>query len=252
MVTKITIKDPTKTPIAYWQTVPWLKSLNDLDFSPGLNVLVGPNGSGKSTLLKAIATATHCIQSGVSHITNTSCREMCPYGELKNGIQIESNGKPFGFFTPEQRPGLVGGMAGFDDDFLSEGLSSTMFKGSSGEETIVFLGKLLDKLTATTTIPYKTTDVHNTDYVFKNTVDCGTRPTLLLDEPERAVSILTQIKLWTAIERLSWTRFQVIVASHSLLGLCKAANYIETEKDFYSRTKTAVLAEIENITKNLC
>ena len=251
MITKITIKDPTKTPIAYWQNVPWLKTLNELNFSPGLNIIVGPNGSGKSTLLKAIATVTHCIQSGISHVTNTSCQEMCPYGDFKNGIQIESNGKPFGFFTPGQRPGLVGGMAGFDNDFFAEGLDSTLFKGSSGEETIVFFGKLLDKLTSTTTISYKISDTYNTDYVFKNTIDCGTRSTLLLDEPDRAVSILSQIKLWTAIERLSYTKFQVIVASHGLLGLCKKANYIETEPDFYSRTKTAILAEIKKISKNL-
>ena len=64
MISAIIVKDPSNTPIKWWNDVEWLKGRKKIEFKPGLNILFGPNGSGKSTVLSAIAQMLMCEQGG--------------------------------------------------------------------------------------------------------------------------------------------------------------------------------------------
>lgn len=256
MIHRLTIKDPKATPIEFWSNIPWLKSLTQLDFKPGLNIIIGPNGSGKSTLLKALAMITHCRQSGISTITQASCRELTGRrtNKVLDGIQIESNGTPTGYFTPEEKPGLIGGMAGFDYDFLAAGVYAATFKGSSGENTMQFYVATIEKLLATKSITTKTQTTAGHDFAFTSAKPSPEPPTILLDEPERAISLTLQGTLWAGIENIASGRApnpaQIIVATHSPLCLFRNANYIETKQGFLNELKAVMTQEATRILEN--
>lgn len=117
MIESIETLDPDRTPVPWWGKVPRLQQR--MDFSPTLNVLVGPNGSGKSTLILALARLFHCAQGELPTVTHESLR-LVP-DEL--GLKIGHDGHPVFCMRAEEPPGLVGGMAGFDYDFLDAGLA---------------------------------------------------------------------------------------------------------------------------------
>lgn len=247
MIEQITIRDPQKTPIPYWNKVPWLAALKTLKFKPGLNIIIGPNGSGKSTLLKALAKITHCHQSGVSTLTDTSCQELFQNKTLLDGITLTWNGKPAGYFSPEETPGLIGGMAGFDYDFLDMGLQRVAFRGSSGENTLQFMTQTVERLIRTHEIPNRSHGTNGADFAFKETRTSSDIPTLFVDEPERAVSLPLQCTLWQGLENIvagkAAKQLQIIVASHSPLCLFRKAHYIETEPEFKAKARSVMLME---------
>jgi predicted ATPase len=71
-----------------------VKGRPELEFTPGLNVLVGPNGSGKSTVLRALHACEQCQKevSGQSNIHYFNSETMNPHarddppGDMRNMI----------------------------------------------------------------------------------------------------------------------------------------------------------------------
>ena len=61
MITKVIIKDVGNTPIEWCKKV--FKGGEEFNFTPGVNLVIGENGSGKSTLMKLIASYTLCSKT---------------------------------------------------------------------------------------------------------------------------------------------------------------------------------------------
>lgn len=234
MIRSFTVVDPAKTHIGWWDKIEAFKKPRTFEFTRGLNVLWGRNGSGKTTLIKALARLTHCEQSGSPVVTWSSMNELQRgigdnLGPLKKAIKLSQDGQGVRYFDPSNKVGIIGGS--FDDDFFEMGLRNTMFRGSSGETTLMRFNDLFGDIIEGQ-VPKVEIRQHRDDrlvhikHFLKGTGKKGP-PTILLDEPARSLDLPMQVKLWHIIRAYA-PQVQFIVASHSLFALrIPGANYIE-------------------------
>lgn len=262
MISKITINNPEHLPITWWSKAKCLKDIKDISFTPGLNILWGKNGSGKSSVLRLLAKMFHAEAGRYTFITSDSIRELTPFNaskrfsiqDLSKSITVEHDGQGIMYFDPEHRPGLIGGMAGFDYDFIGEGTSALFTKGSSGELGILNMEKLLIGMKDAKSVSIKwkekylkekPTEAAKFTMDFLNGNIPSGPPTFILDEPDRSVDIPNQLKLWTFMRTMA-KKSQVIVASHSVFGATiPGANYIEFNPGYLKECRETIGAWIE-------
>jgi predicted ATPase len=219
MIRALQIKDGTRMPCAWWKEVEALRALDRIEFAPGLTIVWGPNGCGKSTLLRAMARMTHCEQGGVPTVTYDSVRAL--HG-CEGAALLESDGKPVHFFDPAMRAGLVGGMAGFDGDFMGEVMRTVARdKMSSGQSSTAEFNRIVASAATTKEVAWRvdrhTPETKEATQGLLATDGFDGLPTLLLDEPERSVSIPRAAEVWHVLTQQR--KFQVIVATHSISAL---------------------------------
>jgi predicted ATPase len=248
MIHSLKITDPTKTPIKYLSKIPALKEPREFKFQSGLNILAGKTGSGKSTVIKLMGTLLHCLQGGVPMITTISMQEL--YGrsfdrdkddfENLRGIELYHDGQGVSHCDVNQTVGLFGGA--FDANFFGRGVSSAMFKGSSGQTTLDRLGTALSAITANKapSINIKYNAFHDeekaklgvADTILRGNIKEKGPITILLDEPDRSIDLQYQFGLWSAIRKYS-NKIQFIIASHNLFAFdIPNANYIEMSEGY--------------------
>lgn len=243
MIYKLDIRDPSKTP------VPWLASIEAFtkprafEFKPGLNVLWGRNGSGKTSLTKVLARLFHCEQGNRPNVTQESLSDLVGGSimndaDLRAGLRVTHDGQGVRHFDPSHAVGLVGGTAGFDWDFGTEGIANAMFKGSAGQTTMFRFDRLMTEIVAGD-VPEVAWKVQRSrlndlwaeraalaDFFLTSDAKSG-QPTILLDEPERSYDLNAQVGVWRFLRAFS-DQVQFIVASHSLFALkIPDAHYIE-------------------------
>lgn len=231
MIAEIKVTDPERTPVKWWPSVTALKDLQ-LTLTPGLTILLGENGSGKSTLLLAVARQLHCAQGGRSVVTQTSVLEVFRDHTYLNGLQLTHDGQSVRYVDPSRKLGMAG--AAFDEDFFMEGVVSAALKGSAGQ---LVIKRVLDAVAAKpVSVEWAMQRDHVNDLWQKRLDDVAQEltakipvgpPTILLDEPDRSLSLPNQKQLWAALPRLA-KKVQVIVATHSSFALDVAgATYVE-------------------------
>jgi len=246
MITELHIEDPTKTPVEWWADIEAFKGKDKFEFQKaGLTILWGPNGSGKSSLLKVLAHLTHCHQGGSPLVTNESVRAVKGH----SGASILTDGKPVHFLDPGAEAGLVGDGAGFDFDFMAEGMNA-MFarRSSSGEQTTAKTNRILQSSAELKEVPWKVTHPDKykdqkwadetrqaTKFLTAN-IDENGPPTILLDEPGRSLSIPRQAELWHILANQE--RFQIIVATHSVFALyLMGAKYLDVKPGYLAECR---------------
>jgi len=253
MIYEIHIKDPSETPIPWWHKVPWLQR-ESFTFGPGLTILFGPNGSGKSTLLLALARLFHCAQGGVPVITESSIREFTYRNRTiadktlrsLDSLSVKHDGRIKGFFEAGKRIGAAGGY--FDDDFFDDGVRSTLMRGSHGETHLDALARILshscepvaDRVGKRVNDLWLSWREQVLAFLAPN-AEPGP-PTLLLDEPDRSLSIPRRVELWRALLDAS-KRVQILLASHDSLCLRlppDRVTYLETEPGYLNRCRAAL------------
>ncbi len=236
--------------------LPALKD-REIKFEPGLNVLFGKNGSGKSVLLSLLGSYagiaddsygwSGAIESTRDGTTNlAAARRNHSIGHC--GVECAWDG------APVHKPRLERAqMSHFDFDTeggMSAQLGEMMGKYSSGITTFARLAKALDSLEkapktsdAYLWVGSKRQPVDEKNKWAKEQWDAwfasfptphGTRLTLLLDEPDRALSFDMQHRVWTALPRLA-KKFdcQIIVASHSPFSvIAKDTHRIEMDPGY--------------------
>jgi predicted ATPase len=240
---------------------------SEVIFKPGLNILFGPNACGKSTVLKMIG--AYCSintargESGWTRFQNPGFDKVkeLPHAfkKLSPGgceAEIEWDGTPtlladpgisdqtsFSYFY-DSKEDSPDGMTGITDQ-----LQMMHTKASSGQMRLVKIHQYYEALKKPPVInqlPKKAKSVNSVwrgswnrlvEYV--NTLSQKGPNTLLLDEPDRSLSIHTQMLFWTkAIPNMA--KFaQVIVASHSPFAFTsKDANWIEFEDGYLENSQS--------------
>lgn len=252
MITKLTINDPAKLPIKWWEKAECLKKIKTLEFKPGLNVLWGRNGSGKSSVLALLAKFFHAEQGRYTFISRESLSEFVPYGtkpiEVFGSATIEHDSQGVMYFNPDHRPGLVGGMAGFDYDFMDAAMGNIFVKGSCGELEMYQLNQCLAAIKDGKRIDVKfkhKKEESERQYLqefLKGNIPDG-QPTFLLDEPERSCDLPVQKALMNFLQKRA-TDVQIIVASHSVFAAnIPGANYIEFSEGYLAKCRDVIEVE---------
>jgi ABC-type cobalamin/Fe3+-siderophores transport system ATPase subunit len=238
--------------------VEWLSCIEDFkgqplfEFTPGINILWGANGSGKSSLLRLLARMFLCEQGqDEQKATSTSLNTLIPLRRLEKGlylslaaVDLQHDGSPTLYMDSGTGKGQI--FPGhFDDDFFKESLLSHAFKGSSGQTTHYRLDSILKRIV---THDFKAPDLSAVwdkgkksllETFLKGTLE-STKPTILLDEPDRSLDITGQVLFWKFVTKFQ-DRVQFIIATHNLLACdLDGANYLTFGGDQYLKQCRAI------------
>jgi predicted ATPase len=198
---------------AYPFSIPAVRNLERLEFSPGLTILIGENGIGKSTLIEAIAVKWGFNAEGGSRNFRFQTRDthsiLKDFLVLERGVARATDGF---FLRAESFYGLATEVDRLDSEgggFISYFGDRSLHEQSHGE---AFLSLLQHRL------------VGGGLYIF--------------DEPEAALSPRRLLSVLVILKRLLDQRSQIIMATHSpiLMGFPGAVLY-ELRQDGISRVE---------------
>ena len=240
-----------------------LECLKDkvFQFDNGFNVLFGSNGCGKSTLMKCIkaycalqhggwsAISDH-MKLGASGIKNFPFvyRAFTPTGECDT--IVEWDGNPTFYNDSDLR---IDDMAWFynKDILAQEGLTSASEqmdymakRPSSGQTRMQKLNKIFNiaqnppDFTLTTPNPNNKYEQLEVQYI--RSLPRNGKVTILLDEPEKSLSIPKQIELFRLLKSFQ-DKFQIIISTHSPFILFEdGINIIEMEGNYIETCKNTI------------
>lgn len=231
-------------------------------FKPGLNILFGPNGCGKTTALRIIGTYSGIQDKGWSVAPNPHHdKKDVEYPKCfanrcigKVDAEVDWDGRPSYFSTST---GEVVVPSHFEDGNIAEQMQIIRDRPSSGQLRLYYIDKMIGSLTPKTVPDLTIADIKGVNNVWQETRQkfadyVKTLPrngpiTLLLDEPDKCLSIPVQYDLWaTAIPQWA-VNVQVIVATHSPFCLmAPGANIIECVSGYLNDCKT-VIKEFEKL-----
>jgi predicted ATPase len=223
------------------------------NFTDGLNVLFGSNGCGKSTLLKCIKAYCAIEHSGWSKIGNyltlgagASSHFPFVYRVYTPSKQCDSlvhwDGTPSFFHDRELNNDDITWF--YNSDILrregltteAEQLERMASKPSSGQTRIQVLNKIFSIASEppdfTSSTPNKDNAYEQMEVSYINSLPKTGKVTLLLDEPEKSLSIPKQVELFNMLSEFQQT-FQIIIATHSPFVLFqKNINIIDLETGY--------------------
>jgi hypothetical protein len=236
-------------------TLPYIGNRR-FEFKPGINVLFGPNGCGKSTILKTVKAYCGIAGGGWTY--------------LNDPMQLASNKFPLAYMglTPSKCIADVGwdGTPTFfndgdikvnetffymnsrssDDGITSEAEQMDLLaeKPSSGQYRIKKVNRVFNMIRnvpsfSRSDIPTGYGSDCEKELAYWNSLPKTGPQTILLDEPERALSVVLQKTLFNEILP-SFKDIQIILATHSLFCLkMENVNFIEFEPNYINQCKEA-------------
>jgi energy-coupling factor transporter ATP-binding protein EcfA2 len=254
-----------------------LPSLKDrtFHFDKGLNVLFGTNGCGKSTLLKCMKAYCAVANGGWSAVSNYQSlgvgsinhfpfvyRALTPTGECDT--IVEWDGTPTFYNDSDLR---IDDMSWFynKDVLKKEGLTSEAEqmdymakRPSSGQTRMQKLNKIFNIAKnppePTETSPNPGNKYEAMEIAYLRSLRRTGRVTLLLDEPEKSLSIPKQIELFRLLQKFG-SEFQIIIATHSPFILFEQGlNIVEMENNYIEECKQIIKdcgKEVFNLEKDM-
>ena len=253
MVTKVVIKDNTKSPIRYIADLKAFKNGKEYVFKPGVNVIVGENGSGKTTLMNLIkkylcVDYTECFRGDYNCNINALFRTF-NMDAMLNGVDVYADYNKNTFrLSHAGEKAHEKAMKTFEDfgSFLDQNESST------GEGVLVAINYLFGYMfgkKAKLTFDYdKQFSGHYqlyADYVKSHRVECDDEWTILMDEPDRNLS-LHNIEHIKGILSFHKPHTQIIAVVHNPLLICALSkmehiHFIEMTKGYVNKVRKQVL-----------
>jgi predicted ATP-dependent endonuclease of OLD family len=230
-------------------------------FNDGFNVLFGSNGCGKSTLMKCVKSYCAIEHAGWSRISDHMSlgagdvkafpfvyRVFTPTKECDT--IVEWDGSPTFYNDSDLR---IDDMSWFyNKDILKrEGLTTEAEqmdyiakRPSSGQTRMQKLNKIFNiamnppKFWETSPNPGNRFERMEIHYI--NSLPKNGKVTILLDEPEKSLSIPKQIELFRLLKSFQ-DKFQIIISTHSPFILFEdGINIIEMEADYINTCKNTI------------
>jgi energy-coupling factor transporter ATP-binding protein EcfA2 len=264
----------TKVMKGFASELPSLKG-KTFHFDDGLNVLFGTNGCGKSTLIKCMKAYCAVAHGGWTTVSNFQAlgagsvnhfpfvyRNFTPTGECDT--IVEWDGTPTFYNDSDLK---IDDMSWFynKDALAREGLTSEAEqmdymakRPSSGQTRMQKLNKIFNiaksppEPTATSPNPGNRFELMEIAYL--RSLPRTGRVTILLDEPEKSLSIPKQIELFRLLQSFG-KDFQIIIATHSPFILFEEGlNIIEMEPGYIEECKQIIKdcgKEIFNLEKDM-
>ncbi len=234
------------------------------EFKPGLNIICGPNGSMKSCVLKTLAAYCGIEKGGFSRISdplilgaNQPGHYPFMYHRYAPGYShavIEWDGTPT-FYNDSDQMGKNDLTWFMDPGSSSDGITSEAeqldimsTKPSSGQYRIHKINAIMQMLKNPPRLDVvpeyiiapnsRTIAQFEVNYI--NALPRTGPMTILLDEPEKALSLHKQLELFDTLAKLA-DHFQVIMVSHSPFILYqKKANFIDMVPNFAAENKELI------------
>lgn len=213
----------------------------EFDFKPGLNIIVGANGSGKTSLLKGIAYELAALSFGISFVDSKWIYSKSgEHDFIDSAIDVIHDGQVV-FYTDSNvsAPEVDLDNIGISADNLLFRLGSR--NDSKGEISLKRNSSLLNLLEVDSTPQYKRINLpddtgrleSSLKSHFSPKLEKG-QPTIIMDEPESGLGILTQAYFWQLIQKAAVeSKYQIILVSHSPQCLqVDGANYIELTEGY--------------------
>jgi len=256
MIYTVHIENPKTTPSVHWESVKWLKTVEKLEFKPGLNILFGSNGTGKSTVISAIAMAFHCYQTNWPVVTKQSVNAFLKSsGLVANGLTIDHDGAPAKYLG-------LGDMDSIPENAVRVDLSLSAHGAhagrpghlvSAGQKTVSRLIHFLRNDPKSVSYKLKSSQV-TPEFkpvwtaaveALKNGVarkGVAKQQVILLDEVDLNLDFAHQAAVWAQLRELANEgNHQIIVASHSVFAVnVPGAHYIETSPGYLKDSRQAL------------
>lgn len=256
MVTKVVIRDNTKSPIHYIADLKAFKNGTEYEFKPGVNIIVGENGSGKTTLMELIrkylvVDYTECFRGEYNYNINALFKTFHNDAML-DGVDVYADYAKNTFrLSHADEKAHNDALKTFEDfgSFFDQKQSST------GEGVLVAINYLFGYIfgkKAKLTFDYgqfKEVYPLYVDYVDKHRMECADEWTILMDEPDRNLS-LDNIEHIKAILSFHKPRTQMIAVVHNplliyALSKMEHIHFIELTKGYVKKVKKQVDAIVK-------
>lgn len=232
-------------------------------FKPGLNMLVGKNGSGKSSLLETLAQRLLCFNYGFPKIDSELYRsddgvwiKDSEYSwhdpKFMPDVVLDYDQNPHGIyaspdFSPRGQAGraysMCYGLGQDATDFYDMTDTHSSGQGMQNVLDMVFL-ELITRKARLDRSAVKELEWRTDRCPMKKKADMldllmpqqGSPMVALLDEPERALDLDSQLKFWRDLVEFSQLPdTQIIIASHSVIPLFMQGadiNYVEMTEGY--------------------
>lgn len=198
MVTKVCINDNTNTPIRYLSDLDNFQNGKTFEFKAGVNIIVGENGSGKSTLLNLIKRyllVDHrgCGRGIFNNRINALCKDIVDRTpKLYDGVGVYADYDKNTFSLCHE--GEIE-----SDEIMKSRLNFAAYieqaRASTGEAVVVAINalwKIIFSPDAKLKFDYsalKSDYPEYVEYVDKHRIECADEYTILMDEPDRNLSL---------------------------------------------------------------
>lgn len=268
MIEKLIVTDNTKSPLHYITGLKNFKNGTEYIFHPGVNIIVGENGCGKSTLLKLIK--KYLL---VDYIECDKGEYNCNINALFHDYRDKDSDNPF-----DLKKTLLDGIEVFADykkntfrlchaeeklgndsalkTFNSFGTYYTQLSSSTGEGVLVAINSLFNYMfSKDAKLFYDYSQFRNgshdeyVDYVDRHRVENHNEWTIIMDEPDRNLSIdsINDIKCILDYHK---ENSQVIAVIHNPLLIYslsknKDINFIELTPGYINK----IVESINNLVK---
>ena len=255
MVTKVIIKDNTKSPIRYIADLKAFMNGKEYEFKPGVNIIVGENGCGKTTLMNILKKYllidyTECSKGMYRCNINAMFDGTVSNRHLLGGVDVYADYTKNTFRLSHAGEKEKNQAIETAADF---GAMMTQKSSSTGESVVVAINSLFSYMFSKDAKlmfdygQFEESDPLYYEYVEKHRVECADEWTILMDEPDRNLS-LENIGHIKAILSFHKPQTQIIAVVHNplliyALSKKRSVNMIEMTDGYVDR----VVKEVHNL-----